>query len=332
MYGNSSGFRYQAEYWTQPLIWKNNGLNSPKTGLECGFTITTAAWVHSHSDVVVAAVSLEPAEPPPSKKGYVKTKNLLSGDLTTSLVLSSHLAPHQSHFQRPMRLYCQLPHAPGDGSHSPLEMPLKAALPHRGISWRNLTAAGLLHLHSSWPLCNDTEHLTHSSGATSKANVTIHFLFYTTTRHLIPNTPFNTHAAMRQMAGTCCDGCCTDSGHTGLFLPKYLCCLPETHSLWTLFCPTQQQNEHCIYKAFFPYLCWIISIAIFCFLVFALAMPNKPEASTTANTKIEFVYKNERTNTCWGSLSIYREHALLHDSTVSLTDWSSEIKQVAENM
>ena len=144
--------------------------------------------------MVVAAVSLELAQPPPSKKGHVKIKNSLSGDLTASSVLSSHLAPHHDlkpflkteeavppAAQCPWRLpRLSLGNAPQISSSPPRNSPL---------CWRNLPATGLARLHSSsWPLCDDTEHLTHSSGAISEANVTMQFLFCMT-HHLIPIQP-----------------------------------------------------------------------------------------------------------------------------------------------
>lgn len=88
-------------------------------------------------DVVVAAVSPELDEPPPSKKGHVKTKNLLSGDLTISSALSSRKYQKYSDFPTPshglkpfLKAHEAALNAPGDCPNCPLEMPLESGLPH----------------------------------------------------------------------------------------------------------------------------------------------------------------------------------------------------------
>lgn len=199
VYGNTYDFMYQAEQSTEPsaLFGRIMVLTRPVQDSEHSFNITAAAWIHSHSDVVVAAVSLELAEPPLSKKGHVKTKHSLSGDLTASSVLSSHLACHHNlkpflktneavppAAQCPWRLpQLSLGNVPQISSSPPRNSPLRQ---------RNLPAAGLALLHSSsWPLCNNTQHLTHSSGAISEANATVQFLFCTTTHRLIPRQPWD---------------------------------------------------------------------------------------------------------------------------------------------
>lgn len=80
-------------YQTWPLTWRTVVWPRLTQGSEHGFNFTTAAWIQCHSDVVMMAASPELDEPPPSKKGHMKTKNLLSGDLTVSSVLfkPSHL-------------------------------------------------------------------------------------------------------------------------------------------------------------------------------------------------------------------------------------------------
>lgn len=86
-------------YQTWPLTWRAVVWPCLRQGSEHGFNFTTAAWIQCHSDVVVVAVSPELDEPPPSKKRHMKTKNLLSGDLIVSLVLSS--LPTPSHSLKP---------------------------------------------------------------------------------------------------------------------------------------------------------------------------------------------------------------------------------------
>lgn len=171
-------------------------------GSEHGLKITAAAWIHSHSDVVVAAASLELAEPPPSKTGHVKTKTSLSGDLTAHLVLSSHFAPcHDSKpFLTPNEAVSPAAQCPWRSALLSLgKAPQISSSPPRNspLHQRNPPAAGLAHLHgSSWSPCNDTKHQTWSSGANSEANVTVQFQFCVTTHHWLPQT------AMRWRVGT----------------------------------------------------------------------------------------------------------------------------------
>lgn len=56
-------------------------------------------------------------------------------------------------------------------------------------------------------------------------------------------------------------------------------------------------------------------------------MLNKPEASTAANTKIDYVYKRIKEITHVESLSPFTENMQLFMTTVSLTDESLEIKR-----
>lgn len=56
-------------------------------------------------------------------------------------------------------------------------------------------------------------------------------------------------------------------------------------------------------------------------------MLNKPEASTTANTKIDSVYKRIKELTHVESLSPFTENKHLFMTAVSLTDESLEIKR-----
>lgn len=187
-------------YQTWPLIWRTVVWPCLTQDSEHGFNFTAVPWIQCHSDEVVTAVPPELDEPPPSKKGYVKTKNLLSGDLTVSLVLSSLPAPSPS-LKLFLKTYEAVPNAPGDCPNSPLEMPLESGLPHPE---NPLCAAGMsqpAHLHSSsWPLGNDTQHLTCAPGAMGEANVVaVQFLFCTVTHSLIPTQPWD------RGQGPCCD-------------------------------------------------------------------------------------------------------------------------------
>lgn len=56
-------------------------------------------------------------------------------------------------------------------------------------------------------------------------------------------------------------------------------------------------------------------------------MLNKPEASTTANTKIDSVYKRIKELTHAESLSPFTENRHLFMTAVSLTDGNLEIKR-----
>lgn len=166
------------------------------------------------------------------KEGTHENQNLLSGDLTVSLALSS--LPTPSHSLKPfLKANEATPNIPGDYPNSPLEMPLKSGLPHPE---NPLWAGGMsqpAHLHSSsWPLGNDTQHLTCSPRATGEASVVaLQFLLCTVTHSLLPTQP-------RDRAGTLA------VTHTSLFLPRNLCCLLATHLLWTsVGAPLQHTQE-----------------------------------------------------------------------------------------
>lgn len=129
--------------------------------------------------MVVAAVPLQLAESPPSKKGHVKTENLLFGDVTAPPALSSHLTPHHH-----VKLLLKTDEAVPPATQCPCRLPQlspgnapqisSSPLRNSPLCRRNLPPAGLVLLHSSsWPPCNDTEHLTRSSGAISAAKVTL---------------------------------------------------------------------------------------------------------------------------------------------------------------
>jgi len=209
----------------------------------------------SHSDVVVAAVSLELAVPLPSKKDHVKTKNSLSGDLTASSVLSSHhdLKPFlKTNEAVPPAAQCPwrpaplcLGNAPQISSSPPRNSPL-----HQ----RNLPAAGLAHLHSSfWPLCNDTKHLTRPSRAISEANVTVQFLFRTTAHRSI------LHTAVKMEGRDPAEISAVQPQDVQAYLFHKTSAVSQPRICFGLCFAqlqrTQRQRQHCIYRAFFPHLC-----------------------------------------------------------------------------
>lgn len=152
---------------------------------EHGFHFSAAAWIQCHSDVVMAAVSPELDEPPPSKKGHVKTRSLLSGDLTVSLALSGLPAPSHSPktflksdeavTQCPWRLpQLSLGNAPRIRSSPPRKSPLR---------WRNVpasTSSQLLLAAWQWHPASDTFSRSHRWGKRGGSTVT---------RSLIPTQP-----------------------------------------------------------------------------------------------------------------------------------------------
>lgn len=300
-------------YPTLPLLWRAVVWPRLTQGCEHGFNFPAAAWIQYHSDVAVAAVPPELDEPPPSKKGHVKTKNLLSGDLTVSLAPSS--LPTPSHSLKPfLKANEAAPNAPGDCPNSPLEMPLESGLPHpeNPLCAGGMSQPALLHFSSSWPLGNDTQPLTRSPGAISEANtVAEQFPLYTVTQ-------FYTHTAKRQGR----DPAVT---HTSVSATKTSAVPQPRVCFGAQF--TSAHPRATFYGPCLPHSCWTAKHCYLIFVtVFALVMLNKPEGSTTANTKIDSVYKRiKRTNSCWESLSVYRKQAPLHDS--SFSDWWKFVNQ-----
>lgn len=126
----------KAEFWTRPLIWKNSGLNSLNAGLLTTVLISLQRpestvtlmwwWLLSH----LSSLSLHPQRRDTWKP---KTGSLVTWQLLPSFQTTSLLVTTQGRFWRPLRPYRQLPDAPGDRPSSPLEMPLRSALPHPGI-------------------------------------------------------------------------------------------------------------------------------------------------------------------------------------------------------
>lgn len=143
--------------------------------------------------MVVAAVSPELDETPPSRKGHMKTKNLLSGDLPVSWGLSS--LPTPNHSLKPfLKAPEAAPNAPGDCPNSPLEMPSESGLPHPE---NPLCAGGMsqpAHLHSSschWQCQPASDMLTRSRGGGKLVAVQLLLC--------VPSdTQLNTHTAKRQ--------------------------------------------------------------------------------------------------------------------------------------
>ena len=146
---------------------------------------------------------------------------------------------------------------------------------------------------------------------------------------ILHNTaPFNTQTAMRQRAGTLLWSVlysCRTYRPTSSTKP--LLSLSHTFALDAVllnFSTANHKVKHCIYRAFFPHLCWTVSIVILFFvIVFALVMLNKPEASTTANTKIDFVHKRIKELTHVEVLSPFTENR--HFFMTAQLLWRTEI-------
>lgn len=289
---------------TWPLTWRTVVWPCLRQGSEQGFNFTTAAWIQCHSDVVVVAVSPEPDEPPSSKKGHMKTKNLFSGDSTVSSVLSS--LPTPSHSLKPFLKAVRLDPSPLETAPTlPWKCLSNQAFPTPKIPFM-LEECPSQHIFTAPPGRSAmTASIWHAHQEPSRRQT-----WWQSVSALHSDTELNTHTAKRQGR----DPAVT---HTSLFLPLNLCCLPATRLLWTSVWATlqhsQEQRQHSIYRPCPPHLCWTAEHCYLIFvIVFALVMLNKPEASTTA--KIDSVYKRIKELTaCWESLSIYRKQAPLHD-------------------